>query len=300
MLDFLKKPSENILFEETIKNKYNIIIYLKDQCYKNFSDGAKIGVISTLNNTYEKLYSNYHDRTNRLYMCAGMVDGINSYEKIEKILLDNNINTKIKDYRIIEVYDKNITIPYILWLNTENGNYYLTIEVKLSEENYPIDENLYTVYSETDFYNMFIGYNAELTINDVKIENENDIKIFGFYGEVPLKKVLNGIGIKVIWNNIERCAVFCHREYEYSYYIDENILIAKNTKNKKFKFLDYINGYICDGKIIMYNNGIEKLLMALGLNTELIFDRKNMSININTEYVFFEDEQWLLPTVQED
>jgi len=182
------------------------------------------------------------------------VDFINSKENIRQIFLSNNIKCNITNYLLIEyLCPEAIKIPITIWIETDIGNYFITIEVDL---NNLYGDYIYSVYTHNEYYEKFRLKEGTLIINGKDVTEGNYVKFENKSVYLPFYTVMENLGAEVDWDEKNKTYLFsCNGK---DYVLDTNNEFSLTEVGEKNNILlpppggSYFCQYI-DGVLIMDN-----------------------------------------------
>ena len=167
------------------------------------------------------------------YFGAITVENINFYctKNLQKVLNDNNIYEKIKNYVLVSTdISNNSDIPVTLWIETMDGNDYF-IELGYDDtKKIKIDKSIFSLYQE--YYDKYKQYDGKVYVNGNEVLNADYIKFEGKGVLVPFRTIMEAMGSKVVWDEGTRSVKFSVNEewYIWRRLMSPAIISAKEGK----------------------------------------------------------------------
>ena len=162
-------------------------------------------------------------------------------------------------------------VPVTLYIETDIGNYFMTINEK-SE----IPENVITtmsqeydlaIYTSERYKERFGIHEGKININGVLYEDEN-FKVQFDNCFIPLRFVMEALGCTVAWDDQTR-----------------GVSIVNNQKEFAFKVDDFVYPYACEmqnNRTIIYMYELKEILKVLDMNMNISLDIDNRILNITS------------------
>ena len=196
---FIKEPSWEILKESG--NKWGVTVYQKldsggirceeiDEVFPSVVESEE-GKFKIGKDPYIHVYSS-------------LIDFVNDKENLTTLFAENGVEAREFEETAV-FYTPNI--PVTIWLRTNQENYFITIN--RNEEFYDgNDDNPYTykLYSYFDYCDKYGVKDGKLLINGEDITQGNYVKIYTYGAYLPLRAVMEKLGVKVDWDTEKNVA----------------------------------------------------------------------------------------------
>ena len=249
--DFINEPTEEMIYENCIRqNTY-----------------SESGVFHITSNA---LFLQIQDP---LLSLLGDEDNLQNYLS-ESAITDKIIGTAIVD---------SPSFPLTVWIETENTNYFITVELPDYTQEYE-----YTLYDHTAFLEKYRIKEGRLYLNSQEIHLKSPIKIFSKNADIPLLTVMQELGASVEWQNSHIAIVTYNAN---AYFLDLESPLFCRLGDNNLNILYQIDG----GASIIYAEGTElwldwvtlkHVLNEIGVAVNIIIDNAIVSIEVRNNGTF--------------
>ena len=221
--------------------------------YKNSSSSGKVDSDDNTGKCIE--FDSGVARIGNIVIDNDFINYVGSVENLNAILENNGIQSTIHQSVIIEMQShKQFDIPIIIWLETDIGDCFITIDESVSQPSFSTEKmvHYYKVYTYEQFMDKFALKDGTLYINDVLVEGAM-VKFLNKNFYISFTDVMNSIGVTITWNKEKNEAklygdgkevTIKAENYRYHFIMDSSI---ENTN--LFNSSQYY--YIIDGEIVM-------------------------------------------------
>ena len=204
-------------------------------------------------------------------------------------MLDDNKEGRVTNCIIIDVrIHAAFQIPAIAWVQTDIEDYFIKIETDKTILRNP--DYIYTPCTYEELYNQLKFKDVELIINDVDSTADNYVKIQYKGAYLPLRAILEGIGVKVDWDGEKEEVTMSHMDEVYVLKLKVKDLsdnyspqIYEGDRNITIGVYSLFGGYqIIDGRIVFDSatmNGLTRLFRH-----HVIVDDENLAVYVRKGY----------------
>lgn len=255
----------------------NLIIYkisnktldnlLEDNCFETISNNADNY------HCYSTDGKNYITYDVLLFQITNeFINFINDKSSLNKFLADNDIKENIE---YVVVFEAPYT-PISIWIKTAVNTHFITVN-----EDYE-DNNIYKLYSQSDYIEKYKGMDYQLTIDNELMENSENIKVYNKYADFPFFKILNSLGAEIKKHNSNVSIIINGKTY---------ILDTENNKlykklHKKDNIFSMQNGggphhmYMLNDEYYIDNDTLQFALQEMGIKIDIQYYNEKSIVNI--------------------
>lgn len=271
---FISIPSEEYLIENHIDRYGLSVTYANDRKWTS--------------RRYEKndeiefdVSEDFIARIGNLSVDTEFLESIDN--RLKNILESNGIYEDIKYRCIIDRQHYSQTdIPVTIWIATEREKYFVTInESELFSENNS-NENIYKLYTYTQYKNKFGMCDGILSINGQDCAKENYVKFE--YNEIylPLRTIVEQLGGTIEWKAEENSAVISKAGAMYVLRMT-NYPVLVEAQNADISTIIPPGGHrefceIINGRIIIGSELAEKIAGIMGADISVSFEEHKVYI----------------------
>lgn len=276
-LEFIANPSEEYLIE----NSLSVSEY--EKFFSNIDNVLKLRKSYFIGGE-KKVYTSKPEkmRIGGFNINDELVDILLNKERIEDLINEQKgVVCVIEKWALVECsVSGNWYAPLILWADTNNGMYFIHIDY--DETNSSHNKLTYKVYEHETFNEKYKKRNGKLIINDNEIA-ENDISFYCDQVDLPLRSILESIGVKVEWNDEKREIYLDYSKFGEDTYVlplDETSVFLKTVDKENSISSGYwpINYMIENGRLFVNEYVIKGFLYVA--NADISVDHDNYIVNI--------------------
>lgn len=275
----IKNQTENHIINNTTidSSKTEFTIYKIDS--DTFENLLKNNSFENIKNVSEKYFNypqdgdNYITYSNNIFeITNNFIELVNNKTFWEEYFAEDNADEKIKNLVIFETP----YVPISVWMKTNINTYFLTLD----------SENMYNLYSQTDYVEQYKSYQFSLKINGEPTSSSKSIKKYYQNAELPLLEILSSFGAKIKWKNEDQVNISFNNE---NYLLDVNNNCLYNKHDKKNNILSACTGggpycmYFSDGEYYIDSDTLACVMLELGQKINIEYDMENKIINIFAE-----------------
>ena len=213
-----------------------------------------------------------------------LVDFANNKENmLEEFLNENGVIGEIEKVVVLEVRSLFLTI----WITVNGENYFITAdENKMEDYLLPNRDGYnYRLYTHAGYYEKFKIKDGILKINGKDITDENYIKFQHRTIWLPLRAVLEDLGVKVEWNAERNDVLLTFTTGEYILNLNDFTLHKVGSEISNLIFTPpggYYRAMIIDGRTIVNDGLITEFLMIAGAEiTDIDYDE--LVVNVSSQ-----------------
>lgn len=280
--DFMANPSIEIL--ESKENNTDICVFTKSKSKEGYIrrkiSGRKPEHIDEAVSGYMRIGSNFS-----LPVYTEFIEFISSKSNIQNIFADNNFNCKVNDYVIVEGRVPNSAkVPVIVWVTTDSGNYYITINEKPEFNKQLSTEFGYILYTQDAFLQKFGLRDGILRVNGKDITYGNYIKFENNGVYMPFRAIMETLGATIKWDVIQNNTSVKYNNKEYVLEVNNRLSLIEVGTPENILMTPPGGSYYCDiidDRIIMDANTMKAVIKLIGGTVNINYN--NMVVEIDSE-----------------
>ncbi|MEE1049723.1 MAG: copper amine oxidase N-terminal domain-containing protein [Clostridia bacterium] len=128
---------------------------------------------------------------------------------------DNILNTFMAENGVVGEVSKAVVLEIVsydnvIWAQVNNENYFITVDEYLKEIDWDSElieyeelfdeKNSFRLYSHSDYKEKYGAKDINLVVNGADLTAGNYVKLYNYSAYVPLRAVMEALGVKVDWN----------------------------------------------------------------------------------------------------
>ena len=214
-----------------------------------------------------------------------LIDFVGSKERVNAYISKNGVAEEANNIALFCCeFPGAVKVPPTLWVETTQKDYYITIAIKIDEENYQNGgEYVYSMYTAEEYKNKFGIKDATLYVNGEDISQGNYVKMQNGGAYMPLRAIMEGLGFGVEWNDTDRTIHITCGEQKYILHTQNQLSLYEEGSEHdllipppgSFNAFTYT---IINDRIIMDDYTMRTLLSLVGVQMSIDFDLTMISI----------------------
>jgi len=288
--DFIENPQKKLLDEDA----EDIYIITKSPTKEGVIIEEKISSDPVEVNEYDtEDYSLYYE----LFLYDSFIEFVGDITEMEKYLKQNGITEDIENIAYIYsgtfhgdvIWVKTNQNNYFITINERYGEYYDYIEEFFSTDNYNSEIYFYRLYDHSEYYEKYRMKDGKLIVKGKDATEDNYVKITCEYAEISLNAVIKQFGGEAEWNDDKQEGIITYENKKYIF--DKKNLSMIEAGNKSDHPDDMIlpdclaGGYqhceIINGEIILDSNSSMFWITKNLLGVEIDIDSNKLIVYIN-------------------